>query len=174
MNNLFEEHVDDIAEKRPFHGTFPQEIIAYDWSIHMDILDTHHERDLDTNSTKMRIGLNNYHRRPSAPEFAKTIEAHMQETFALHGNKITNIAFTGFGPHSDSYPRHKDSMDVFLVQVLGEIKIQIDGLHDEPVPFKPGDYYWIPRGTYHQIFPITSRVSFSYGVEGDPDPSIYF
>lgn len=174
MENLFEIHVDDIAERRPFHGTFTQDQMRYSWDAHMAMLDTHPKEHLDTNSKKMRIGLNSFHSRPSAPQFAKDIEANMQETFALHGNKITNIAFTGFGPHSDSYPRHKDTMDVFLVQVLGDIEIQIDGLHDEPVPFKPGDYYWIPRGTYHQIFPIVSRATFSFGVEGDPDPSIYF
>lgn len=173
--DIFESNVDKIAEKIPYHGKLSQEILdGYDWNAHMDLLDSHPENRLDTNTSKMRIGLNAFHSRPSAPKFAKGIEAAMQEVFALHGNKITNIAFTGFGPHSDSYPRHKDSMDVFLVQVIGEIEICVDGLHDKPVPFKPGDYYWIPRGNYHQVFPLTSRVSFSFGVEGDPDPSIYF
>ena len=175
MVDIFEDNVDNIAEKNPYYGKLPQELIEkYNWDIHMDMLDTHPEELLDTNTSKMRIGLNSFHTRPSAPQFAKEIESAMQEVFALHGNKITNIAFTGFGPNSDSYPRHKDSMDVFLVQVLGEIKICVDGLHDEPVPFKPGDYYWIPRGNHHQVFPTTSRATFSFGVEGNPDPAIYF
>jgi mannose-6-phosphate isomerase-like protein (cupin superfamily) len=173
--DIFEDRTEEIATKKPFHGKLPKELLeSYNWDIHMHLLDTHPEKLLDTNTNKMRIGMNRFHERGSAPEFAKGIEKAMQEVFALHGNKITNIAFTGFGPHSDSYPRHKDAMDVFLVQVLGDIEIQVDGLHDEPVPFLPGDYYWIPRGNYHQIFPIVSRTSFSFGVEGDPDPSIYF
>jgi mannose-6-phosphate isomerase-like protein (cupin superfamily) len=175
MYNIFEDKDEYIAEKKPFYGKLPIDVADwYDWNKHMNLLDTHPKELVDTNSKKFRIGLNSFHTRPSAPQFARDIEQEMQDVFALHGNKITNIAFTGFGPESDSYPRHKDSMDVFLVQVIGEIKICVEGLHDEPVPFKPGDYYWIPRGTYHQIFPIVSRVSFSFGVEGDPDPSIYF
>ena len=175
MFNIFEDKDDYIAEKRPFHGKLPIDVSeVYDWNRHMELLDTHPESGLDTNTNKLRIGLNSFHSRPSAPQFARDIEQEMQDTFAIR-NHITNIAFTGFGPNSDSYPRHADQMDVFLVQVIGEIQIQIEGLHDDaPVPFKPGDYYWIPRGTYHQIFPTTSRVSFSFGVEGDPDPSLYF
>ena len=175
MQDIFENNVEKIAEKIPFHGKLPQELLeGYDWNSHMYLLDTHPEKSLNTNTSKMRIGLNSFHSRPSAPQLAKDIESAMQEVFALHGNKITNIAFTGFGPNSDSYPRHKDSMDVFLVQVLGNIQICVDGLHDEPVPFFPGDYYWIPRGNYHQVFPNTSRVTFSFAVEGPPDPAIYF
>lgn len=175
MYNIFEDRDEYIAEKKPFHGKLPIDVSeVYSWNQHMNLLDSHPKAMVDTNSTKFRIGLNSFHTRPSAPQFARDIEQEMQDVFALHGNKITNIAFTGFGPESDSYPRHKDSMDVFLVQVIGEIKICVDGLHDEPVPFKPGDYYWIPRGNYHQIFPTVSRVSFSFGVEGEPDPSIYF
>ena len=175
MVDIFEDNVENIAEKIPYHGKIPQELLdGYSWDIHMDMLDTHPEELLDTNTSKMRIGLNSFHTRPSAPQFAKDIESAMQEVFALHGNKITNIAFTGFGPNSDSYPRHKDTMDVFLVQVLGKIQICVDGLHDEPVDFMPGDYYWIPRGNYHQVFPKVTRATFSFGVEGDPDPSIYF
>jgi mannose-6-phosphate isomerase-like protein (cupin superfamily) len=175
MIDIFEDHADEIAEKIPYHGKIPQELLKdYTWDIHMEMLDTHPQDLLDTNSSKMRIGLNSFHTRGSAPQFAKDIEAAMQEVFALHGNKITNIAFTGFGPNSDSYPRHADKMDVFLVQVLGNIRICVDGLHDEPVDFLPGDYYWIPRGNHHQVFPERTRSTFSFGVEGNPDPSIYF
>ena len=175
LYDIFEENVDNLAEKIPFGGKFPLELLeGYDWNRHMHALDSHPRNRLDLNSTKFRIGLNVFHQRESCPAFAKDIERILSEVFSLHNNRISNIAFTGFGPDSDSYPRHKDEMDVFLVQIIGDIKIQVEGLHEEPVPFLPGDYYWIPRGVYHQVFPITSRVSFSFGVEGDPDPSVYF
>jgi hypothetical protein len=165
---------DCIAEKRPFQGKLPIEM-TYDWNQYMYMLDTHPKEGLDKNSRKFRIGLNNFHARPSAPMFAKQIEAEMQDVFALHGNKITNISFSGFGTNSDSYPWHKDKMDVFLVQVISTVKLKVEGVNnDEFFDFKPGDYVWIPRGTYHQVVPQISRVTFSFGVEGDPDPSIYF
>ena len=66
-------------------------------------------------------------------------------------------------------------MDVFLVQVLGEIKIRVENTdhEDEPRAFLPGDCVWIPRGTHHQIITENSRVTFSFGVEQHPDPSTY-
>lgn len=167
---------DCIAEKRPFQGKLPFNMEeAYDWNQYMHMLDTHPENLYDTNTSKMRIGLNNFHSRPSAPEFAKKIEAEMQDVFALHGNKITNIAFSGFGYASDSYPWHKDKMDVFLVQVISTVQLKVEGVNNEEFfDFKPGDFIWIPRGTHHQVVPQISRVTFSFGVEGNPDPSIYF
>ena len=100
----------------------------------------------------------------------------MQEVFTLHANKITNIAFSGFGRASGSYPWHKDSMDVFLVQVINfTVGLKVEGINNnEPFDFKPGMYVYLPRGTHHQVFPKISRVSFSFGVEGDPDPSMYY
>ena len=104
----------------------------------------------------------------------KQIEAELQDVFSIH-NGITNIAFTGFGPSSDSYPWHADKMDVFLVQVLSTVKLKVEGVNNEEFfDFEPGDYIWIPRGTHHQVVPQISRATFSFGVEGDPDPSMYF
>lgn len=110
-----------------------------------------------------------------APEFAKRIYEEMQDVFTLHAQKITNIAFSGFGRDSGSYPWHKDSMDVFLVQVISTVGLKVEGINNnEPFDFEPGMYVYLPRGTHHQVFPKVSRVSFSFGVEGDPDPSKYY
>lgn len=176
MFGIFEGRDEEIATKTPFKGSLPEGTITWNWDDHLHMMDTHPDEHIDANSKKFRIGLNNFHSRPSAPEFAKHVVEEMSETFSLHGDlrKITNIAFTGFGKESDSYPWHKDSMDVFLMQVIGTVGLKVEGLFDEEVDFKPGDYVWIPRGTHHQVFPRRSRVSFSFGVEGDPDPSTYF
>jgi len=176
MFNIFEDMDDYIADKKPFFGKLDVNMSeVYNWDMHMKLMDSHPEKLIDKNSNKFRIGLNAFHDRPSAPQFARDIEQEMQDVFSLHGNNISNIAFGGFGRHSDSYPRHKDSMDVLLVQVLSTVQISVEGHNnEEPFDFNPGDYVWLPRGTYHQVYPQDSRVSFSFGVEGDPDPSVYF
>ena len=105
----------------------------------------------------------------------QNIYEEMQEVFSLHENKITNIAFSGFGRASGSYPWHKDSMDVFLVQVISTVGLKVEHINnEEPFDFEPGMFVYLPRGTHHQVFPRVSRVSFSFGVEGDPDPSKYY
>jgi len=154
------------------------------WDKIMRMIDTHPVDLYDWNSDKNRLGLNSFHHRPSAPHFAKEIVEEMEHTFVHPAPKkfeyekgppqITNIAFVGFGQNSGSYPRHKDSMDVFLVQVINECKITI-GEEEQPrnsdqtVVMKPGDCVWIPRGTWHHLEPTVSRVTFSFGFESDPD-----
>ena len=76
--------------------------------------------------------------------------------------QITNIAFIGFGKHK-SFPLHKDSMDVLLLQVKGRIKLKVEKINKVMVP---GDVVYIPRGTDHEILPLQSRVTYSFGIEG--------
>lgn len=168
---------DYIAERKVFFGKLPFDI-EWDWNNLIEMVDTHPESLYDRNTKKFRIGLNNFHQRDSAPQFAKDVLKEMLEVFSLHADKrsITNIAFCGFGRDSDSYPWHADKMDVFLIQVLNSVELRVETTEweDEPRWFNPGDYVWIPRGTHHQIIPHDSRVTFSFGVEGEPDPSLYF
>lgn len=176
--DIFEGKEEYIRTKTPFVGRLPFNMKdAYDWNQYIHMMDTHPEELHDQNTKKMRIGLNNFHSRPSAPEFARNIVEELKEVFTLHGDKnsITNIAFSGFGLESDSYPRHKDSMDVLLVQVISTMGIKVEGIqNEEEWDFEPGMFVYLPRGTYHQILPRISRLSFSFGIEGDPDPSTYF
>jgi len=89
-------------------------------------------------------------------------------------NTITNICFMGLGPDTESYPRHTDKMDVFLVQSIGKVNIIVENFMNEiEVDLYPGDFIYIPRGTAHQIIPEGSRVTMSFGVEGEPDPATY-
>jgi len=173
---IFEDREENIRTKTPFVGRLPFDMEStYDWNEFMKMMDSHPNDLYDRNSDKMRIGLNSFHSRGSAPDFAKSIYEEMQDVFSLHENKITNIAFSGFGRESGSYPWHKDGMDVFLVQVISTVGLKVEGINDEePFDFEPGMYVYLPRGTHHQVFPRESRVSFSFGVEGDPDPSMYY
>lgn len=72
--HIFEDREDEIAEKKPFRGSLPEGMFDYDWNQYMSMLDTHPKEHCDTNTSKMRIGLNSFHTRPSAPMFAKMIE----------------------------------------------------------------------------------------------------
>jgi len=147
--------------------------VQWTWEDALHFLDTHPEGLIDHHPDKMRFFLKNSHKRASSPRFAKDVVKEMEEVFTQ--NKITNISFMGFGADTDSYPWHKDRMDVFLVQVLGDISIRVENTDYETVPktFRPGDCVYIPRGTHHQIIAGKSRVTFSFGVEQDPDPSTY-
>ena len=174
--DIFEGRDDYIRDKVPFVGRLPFDMEStYGWNEFMEMMDSHPDELYDRNSDKMRIGLNSFHSRGSSPDFAKKIYEEMQEVFTLHENQITNIAFSGFGRASGSYPWHKDSMDVFLVQVISTVGLKVEHINnEEPFDFEPGMFVYLPRGTHHQVFPRVSRVSFSFGVEGGPDPSKYY
>lgn len=178
----FDKHYDDIKNKR--HWWTRVDVQGYDWNKIMALVDTHPQNLYDWNREKQRLGLNSFHMRPSSPQFAKDIHSDMVQYFANPAPKkdkydkgapqITNIAFIGFGQYSNSYPRHKDSMDVFLLQVINDCKITIGYTEnpsdeDEVRIMRPGDAVWLPRGTWHQLEPTVSRVSFSFGFESDMD-----
>lgn len=178
----FKDRLDDIRAKRFWWSTI--DVNNYSWNNIMDLVDSHPKDKYDWNREKQRLALNQFHGRESAPQFAKDIVEEMRQVFSEPAPRkekyekgppqITNIAFCGFGQFSGSYPRHKDSMDVFLVQVINDCKITV-GYTEEPRNqdeiriMKPGDVLWIPRGTWHKLEPTVSRVTFSFGFESDPD-----
>lgn len=177
----FDRHIEEIRNKVWW---WSKVAVDYRWEDIMSMVDSHPKELYDWNREKQRLGMNSFHMRPSAPQIAKDIVDEMEEFFVSPAPKkfeydkgkpqITNIAFCGFGQYSGSYPRHKDSMDVFLVQMINECKITI-GRTEEPserdqtVVMQPGDCVYIPRGTWHQLEPTVSRVTFSFGFESDPD-----
>lgn len=178
----FEKYRQNIIDKKHFWVNI--DVGNYDWNKIMSLIDSHPPKLYDWNREKQRVGLNSFHMRPSAPQFAKDTHEEMVKYFSDRAPKkdkyekgapqITNIAFVGFGQNSNSYPRHKDSMDVFLLQVINECKITIGYTEtpsdaDEVRIMRPGEAVWLPRGTWHQLEPTVSRVSFSFGFESDMD-----
>ena len=177
----FQSHISEIRNKKHWWTNID---VDYDWERHMNLVDTHPTELYDWNRDKQRLGMNSLHRRPSAPQFAKDVFDDMENFFVSNAPtkdeyekgppQITNIAFCGFGQYTESYPRHADNMDVFLVQVIGNTPIRIGYTEertddDEDRVMKPGDAVWIPRGTWHQLTPVASRVTFSFGFESDMD-----
>lgn len=159
-----------VSNKKPWFGKVS---IDTDWSREMKFLDSHPSDCIDTNEEKVRIFLNSCLKRASLSPWAKEIGADMRKFF--HKNPITLIKFYSFGYDGQSYPWHADKMDVFLVQGVGRAKIRVENTYTEnaAIDFLPGDCVFIPRGTHHEITPQESRVTYSFGVEHEPDPATY-
>lgn len=62
MYGIFDDKDDYIAEKKFFFGKLPFEVKdVYDWNKHMDLLNTHPDNLIDTNSKKFRIEIGRAH-----------------------------------------------------------------------------------------------------------------
>ena len=99
-------------------------------------------------------------------------------TFALHNNYyplsikkaydevhdalgITEMhVYTSFGFDSSSYGKHKDTMDVLIVQSIGTMIYKFD--NDIKYTLDPGDSVFIPKGEYHEPFILEPRVTLSF------------
>ena len=95
---IFEGKDDYISSKTPFQGKLPIDM-TYDWNQYMYMLDTHPHELLDTNTSKMRIGLNSFHARPSAPDFAKTIQAELQDVLRYTRTRYQTLLLVALGLH---------------------------------------------------------------------------
>ena len=163
----------NVKHKIPYETNVIMSDIGQDWNWAMSFFDSHPAEELIKHEGKMRFTLNQCAQRASLPVSARSIIEDMRQTFV--NNKITLISFYGFGPDTDSYPWHKDKMDVFLVQVQGKCELTVEGTEyeDEPYSLTKGSSFYIPRGTHHRIQPLSSRLTWSFGVEGPTDPSDY-
>jgi hypothetical protein len=158
----------------------------------IDLFDNHPMDKIGGNVNKMNYTLLSFERRPSAPKQLLNMVEQLKNKF--HKNTVSLICFGSFGKTAKSFNIHRDTMDVIYMQGLGEVDFSIwkwigkDGIklpdnidHGNrndvkqifKKRFKKYDICWIPRGTYHLIQPVGTRVGFSFGVEGDPDPSTY-
>lgn len=162
--------------------------VDYDWYRFVKLVSTHPNKSVKWMDDRKLVDLTNAAARPSLPKFAHNILKDLATTF--HKNGPSLVPFAGFTDDHESLQIHRDSMDVLYLQVLGEIRWSI-WQPDEPVlapmhviqpaegeqiweaKFSPGDLIWIPRGVWHHVTPLGPRVGFSFGVEGDPDPSTY-
>tara|TARA_R110000868_G_scaffold94549_1_gene260800 strand:+ start:14448 stop:14957 length:510 start_codon:yes stop_codon:yes gene_type:complete len=162
--------LDNVKDKRPF---FDKVNLDVGWESELVFLDSHPEQHVGRKEDKMRIYLSSCTKRGSLYPWAQTIIQDMEDVFVQ--NQISLIKFYSFGESGQSYPWHADKMDVFLVQALGECDIRVENTNCETKSkvFRPGDCVFIPRGTHHELTPNSSRLTYSFGVEGQPDPSTY-
>ena len=149
-----------IQNNRVFETSIDPELINQNWTTVVNMIDSHPDEFTKREPSKNRIELNQFHRKSSVKPIVKTIISSLQEI--CPDKTITNIAFIGFGKHK-SFPSHKDKMDVLLVQVKGRIKLAVEEIDKVMMP---GDVVYIPRGIYHNITPLQSRLTYSFGIEG--------
>jgi hypothetical protein len=186
MNAFLNEEFRQAVRDR-LHYPFPGKIYESDveWNNVIHLLDTHPgNKDLKSNVEKLNFNLLGLEGRGSAPGVSRTIVADLR--FAFPQNKVTSQFFGGLTKLSRSFEIHKDKMDVLYYQAIGKVEFSIwDSEVDAPnierkvaknryrKTMEPGEMCWIPRGTYHRIIPLESRVALSFGVEEEPDPSTY-
>ena len=72
--------------------------------------------------------------------------------------KVLHV-YTSLGSNSPTFGRHKDSMDVLIIQSIGQIKYKID---NDMVSLNPGDGVIIKRGIYHTPIIEEPRVTLSF------------
>ena len=68
--------------------------------------------------------------------------------------------YTSFGENSSTFGRHKDSMDVIIVQSIGSVCYSFDD--GKIYKLDPGDSIYIPKGVYHNPIVLEPRVTLSF------------
>lgn len=198
---MFDEKFLEAVRKREFYSfedkvQYPhwnlsaiESLFKYNWESVIDYIDSHPSEYFAVNPKKYNFNVTKMELRGSTPRFAKDILNNLSQIFPK--NKPSVHIFGGLTKDSRSFEIHKDKMDVLYVQILGKVKFSTwmpkditeeegpDNISEEKCnlvysdTFIRGRMYWIPRGRYHLIEPLESRIAFSFGVEGKIDPSTY-
>lgn len=95
--------------------------------------------------------------RPIYPNSLNDVYKYVHE----HASAYNMHVYVSFGKDSPTFGRHKDKMDVLIVQAIGSIKYSFD---DASVVLEPGDALFIPNGLYHAPTVTGARVTLSFGV----------
>jgi mannose-6-phosphate isomerase-like protein (cupin superfamily) len=59
---------------------------------------------------------------------------------------------------SETFGRHKDSMDVYFWQIQGSTRWEFDNIN---YVLAPGDLIYVPKETYHNVVPLGPRAGIS-------------
>ena len=70
--------------------------------------------------------------------------------------------YTSFSKNADTYARHKDNVDVLIVQAIGKTSYLFDD--GKEYTLSPGDSIFIPKGVYHTPRILEPRVTLSFGI----------
>jgi len=188
FEDIFDQRMfDAMAEKRPWY----RENICqfdHDWNYFVELCDAN-EKVKNTNSYCLELSEN--HLNPRLERFAKRFMREMKKRFPKNG--VSLIGFSSFRKETQNFKVHKDRMDVIIVQRLGTIEFSFFKTEDDisapinirpkdaeemdiewvKLVLKPGDMVYIPRGTFHYINPLESRLTYSFGFEGKLDVARY-
>ena len=190
---MFDDRFLDAVRNRKFYRVDhpnPEEI-DLTWETAIGFLDSHPPKHLTLKQDKISFIMTCLELRGSTPLFVKKIIDELKATFPQ--NRVTAHFFGGLTSESKSFRIHRDSMDVFYMQILGDIEWSVWEANDPKYynedsgknitpdqakklfteRFTCGKMIWIPRGTYHLVEPYNSRIGVSFGIEGEIDPSTY-
>lgn len=78
-----------------------------------------------------------------------------------HYNFKNMHMYISFGKYSTTFGRHKDEVDVLIVQSIGKTSYKFDNGY--VCELSPGDSLFIPKGVYHKPVVLEQRVSLSFG-----------
>lgn len=70
--------------------------------------------------------------------------------------------YTSFSKDSLTFGRHKDTMDVLIVQAVGLVEYFFDD--GSNYKLEPGDSIYIPKGIYHEPKIFGPRITLSFGL----------
>jgi ribosomal protein L16 Arg81 hydroxylase len=186
---MFDETFLTHVRNRNYYHSKPYDTFDYDMYGFTKYLVSHPLDLTEWIDHRKRVTLRDMHLRNQTPSFAKDIHKALAKTF--YKNSITLHGFAGFTSDSESHSVHRDKEDVLFLNVIGSINWSIwesedwkdytvDSMTDWSTGvvkfdkvFTPGDLIWVPRGTWHLVKPNCARVGFSFGIEGDIDPSTY-
>jgi len=137
------------------------------------------------NEKKKRVDMKAFGLRSSAPQCLQDVLPMLRQYRPVE-NRVTSIAFMSFTADGKSFDIHRDSMDVYYVQAVGQVTWTFwdirddieahaatpeDGTIIEQRVLNPGDAVWAPRGVWHHVTVTEPRAGVSYGIEGPVDPS---
>lgn len=92
--------------------------------------------------------------------FPNTIDYAYREVCEVLNSDMCMHLYTSFTSHSCSFGRHKDTVDVLIVQSIGRMKYSFDDGHT--CILNPGDSLFIEKGVYHNPIVLEPRATLSY------------
>lgn len=90
-----------------------------------------------------------------------------QHLASQHNDAPVSIhTYISFTDKSETFGKHKDDVDVYFLNALGQTKFIVwEDDHEYEYHLEPGDLLYIPAGLWHSTEPLTPRVGLSYGIE---------
>lgn len=181
-----------VRNRQYYRMDYPNiEDLDITWEELFHLMDSQPEELLFLKTDKLAFAMTGMEKRASSPQFSISIVKQLKKLFPK--NTITSHLYGGLTKQSKSFRIHRDRMDVFYIQLIGDIEWSIWEPNDPSYyedkdkdvllesqgkkvfseRFNCGKMIWIPRGTYHLVEPYETRLGISFGVEGQPEPSTY-
>ena len=91
--------------------------------------------------------------------YPRTLQSAYNEVEKKYNIKDMHV-YLSFANKSSTFGRHRDTMDVVIVQAIGNMLYLFDD--ETKIMMNPGDSLFIPKGVYHNPIVSEPRVSLSF------------